>query len=87
MSKDISITRPTIKLEVSCGLVRKAQLRDALNATMWEFDKAITFLLETDPDFKKAYEPNFKKWSVPEALAIKFVEHICPGWEIEVVVG
>jgi len=53
-----------IKLEVNCGLVRKTQLRDALNTLMWEFDKALTFLLEADADFKKAYEPYLKKWSV-----------------------
>ena len=85
MSKEISITRPTIKLEVNCGLVRKAQLRDALNASLWEFDKAISHLIKTDPDFKAAYLPFLKKWSMPERLAIQFVEHVCPGWEVEVV--
>jgi len=84
MSKEVTIIRPKIKLEVSCGLVRKAQLRDALKASMWEFNMVLTFLLETDADFEKAYEPYLKKWSVPEALAIRFVEHVCPGWEVEV---
>ena len=87
MSKEITIIRPKIKLEVSCGLVRKAQLRVAVNASMWEFDKVITFLLETDSEFEKAYQPYLKKWSVSEALAMRFVEHVCPGWEVEVVVG
>lgn len=87
MSKEITINRPKIRLEVSCGLVRKAHLRNELNASNWEFEKVITFLFETDAEFVKAYEPYLKKWSVPEALAIRFVEHVCPGWEVEMVIG
>jgi len=87
MSNSVIINRPKIQLEVSCGLVRKAQLREALNASMWEFDKAIKYLMEHDSVFKDDYLPYLKKWSMPERLAIEFVEHVCPGWEVEVVVG
>ena len=81
----MEITRPTITLQVQCGLVRKAQLKEALNASSWEFDKAIKHLSEKDKEFEKAYQPHFKTWSIPEALAIRLVEHVCPGYGVEVV--
>ncbi len=84
--KEIDITRPVIRLEVQCGLVRKAQLREALNASVWEFDKVIKHLCEKEAYFKSAYAPYLKKWSLPEQLAIRFVQHVCPGWEILVEV-
>jgi hypothetical protein len=82
----MEINRPKITLESSCGLVRKAQLREALNASMWEFAKTIKHLCEYDKDFEVAYLPYLKNWSMPVKLATQFVEHVCPGWEVEIVV-
>jgi len=81
----IEVIRPTLTIKAKRGRIRKKALRELLEAKDYEIYKAMRFIFKHQPKLAEAYKGYEISWYFPESVAIALIKHICPGYDIKII--
>ena len=85
MDIDDLLELPVLEVPVQCGMIRKAVIRQVTNATPYELKLTMEMLSARDEEFARTYDKWRWSWSLPQAMALRLIRHLNPGYQMKVV--